>query len=77
MMEKVTLNNKEQKRVIVLNKVLEGQMTGQEATEIEESPVKERLYFRRLDYQHAQHGSAPPYLLLFFVYLAFDLGRVK
>ena len=34
MMEKVTLNNKEQKRVIVLNKVLEGQMTGQEAAEM-------------------------------------------
>ena len=31
MMEKVTLNNKEQKRVIVLNKVLEGEMTGKEA----------------------------------------------
>jgi hypothetical protein len=77
MMDKVTLNNKEQQRVTVLNKVLEGQMTGQEATEIEESLVKERLYLRRLDYQHAQHGSAPPYLLLFFVYLAFDLGRVK
>jgi transposase len=33
-MEKVTLNNKEQKRLIVLNKVLEGQMTGQEAAEM-------------------------------------------
>jgi hypothetical protein len=34
MMEKVTLNNKEQKRLIVLNKVLEGQMTSQEAAEM-------------------------------------------
>lgn len=34
MMKKVTLNKKEQKRVIVLNKVLEGQMTGQEAAEM-------------------------------------------
>ena len=33
MMKKVTLNTKEQKRVIVLNKVLEGQMTGQEVPE--------------------------------------------
>jgi len=77
MMEKVTLNIKEQKRLLVLNGVFEGQMTGQEAAEIEESLVKERLYLRRVDYQHAQHGSAPPYLLLFFVYLAFDLRRIK
>jgi len=34
MMEKVTLNNKEQKRVIVLNRVLEGTMTGQEAADL-------------------------------------------
>ena len=34
MNEKVTLNNKEQKRLIVLNKVLGGQMIGQEAAEM-------------------------------------------
>jgi hypothetical protein len=32
--QKVTLNNKEQKRVIVLNRVLERQMTGQEAGDV-------------------------------------------
>jgi hypothetical protein len=33
-MEKVTLNNKEQKRLIVLNEVLAGRLTGQEASEV-------------------------------------------
>jgi hypothetical protein len=33
-MEKVTLNNKEQKRLIVLNEVLLGRVTGQEAAEM-------------------------------------------
>jgi len=30
-MEKVTLNNREQKRLLVLNEVLAGRLTGQEA----------------------------------------------
>ena len=33
-MEKVTLNNKEQKRLLVLNEVLAGRVTGQEASEV-------------------------------------------
>jgi hypothetical protein len=33
-MEKVTLNNKEQKRLLVLNEVLAGRMTGQEAADM-------------------------------------------
>jgi transposase len=32
-MEKVTLNNKEQKRLLVMNEVLAGRLTGQEAAE--------------------------------------------
>jgi transposase len=34
MKKKVTLNVKEQKRLLVLNKILAGQMTGQEAAEM-------------------------------------------
>jgi len=33
-MDKVTLNSKEQKRVIVINQVLAGQLTGQAAAEL-------------------------------------------
>lgn len=33
-MEKVTLNNKEQKRLLALNEVLAGRMTGQDAEEV-------------------------------------------
>ena len=33
-MDKVTLNNKEQKRLMVLNEVLAGRFTGQEAAKV-------------------------------------------
>ena len=33
-MDKVTLNNKEQKRLLVMNEVLAGRLTGQEAAEV-------------------------------------------
>ena len=33
-MDKVTLNNKEQKRLMVLNEVLAGRITGQEAAKV-------------------------------------------
>ena len=54
MMEKVTLNNKEQKRVIVLNKVLEGQMTGQEAAEMLGVSLR---HTRRLIASYRQAGA--------------------
>jgi transposase len=53
-MEKVTLSNKEQKRLLVLNKVLEGQMTGREATEMLGVSLR---HTRRLIAAYRQEGT--------------------
>jgi transposase len=54
LMEKVTLNNKEQKRLIVLNEVLAGRLTGQEAAEILGLSLR---HTRRLLAAYRQEGA--------------------
>ena len=59
-MEKVTLNNKEQKRLLVLNEVLAGRVTGQEASEVLGLSLR---HTRRLlaAYREAGGGWAGPW----------------
>jgi transposase len=54
-MEKVTLNNKEQKRLLVLNEVLAGRVTGQEAAEVLGLSLR---HTRRLIAGYRQTGAA-------------------
>ena len=54
-MEKVTLNNKEQKRLLVLNEVLAGRMTGQDAAEMLGLSLR---HTRRLIAAYRQSGAA-------------------
>jgi len=54
-MEKVTLNNKEQKRLIVLNEVLAGRMTGPEAAEMLGVTLR---HTRRLLAAYRREGAA-------------------
>ena len=54
-MEKVTLNNKEQKRLLVLNEVLAGRMTGQDAAEMLGLSLR---HTRRLIAGYRQSGAA-------------------
>lgn len=54
-MEKVTLNNKEQKRLLVLNEVLAGRMTGQEAAEMLGVTLR---HSRRLIAAYRREGAA-------------------
>jgi len=54
-MEKVTLNNKEQKRLLVLNEVLAGRMTGQDAAEMLGISLR---HTRRLIAGYRQSGAA-------------------
>jgi len=53
-MDKVTLNNKEQKRLIVMNKVLTGQIMGQEAAELIGVSLR---HTRRLISAYRQSGA--------------------
>jgi transposase len=55
MKEKVTLNRKEQKRLILLNKVIAGHMTGQQVAEMLELSL---WYARRLLSRYRQEGIA-------------------
>lgn len=55
MKEKVTLNVKEQKRLLVLNEVLAGRMTGQEAAEVVGLSLR---HTRRLIAAYRQEGAA-------------------
>ena len=54
-MDKVTLNNKEQKRLLVLNEVLAGRMTGQDAAEMLGLSLR---HTRRLIAGYRQSGAA-------------------
>lgn len=54
-MEKVTLNKKEQKRSIVMNEVLSGRMTGQEAADVLGLSLRQ---VRRLMARYRQEGAA-------------------
>jgi len=54
-MEKVTLNEKEQKRLLVFNEVLAGRMTGQEAAEMLAISLR---HTRRLLARYRLHGAA-------------------
>ncbi len=54
-MDKVTLNNKEQKRLLVLNEVLAGRLTGQEAAEMLGISLR---HTRRLIAAYRQSGAA-------------------
>ena len=55
MKEKVTLNVKEQKRLLVLNEMLAGRMTGQEAAELLGLSLRQT---RRLMAAYRQEGAA-------------------
>jgi transposase len=54
-MEKVTLNNKEQKRLLVLNELLAGRLTGQDAAEVLGLSLR---HTRRLIAAYRQEGAA-------------------
>ena len=55
MKEKVTLNVKEQKRLLVLNEILSGRMTGQEAAEVMGLSLR---HTRRLIAAYRKEGAA-------------------
>ena len=55
MKEKVTLNVKEQKRLLVLNEILAGRMTGQEAAEVLGLSLR---HTRRLIAAYQKEGAA-------------------
>jgi predicted DNA-binding transcriptional regulator YafY len=54
-MDKVTLNKKEQKRLLVMNEVLAGRVTGQEAAEMLGLPLR---HTRRMIAANRQAGAA-------------------